>query len=339
MDNRSPYIVDAPSVSVIMFKVLLALIPGIALYVYAFGLGVIVNITLASLTVVLTESAILAIRKLPIKPFILDGSGLVTAWLLALSIPSIAPWWIIVLGTLLCIIFGKHVYGGLGYNLFNPAMVGYAILLISFPSIMTHWQIPTNLMENHVEWLDQIKIIMNSHLLSKETIDAMSSATPLDYIKTQLTLNQPLNIIQQNKIFGFLGGSGLELVNLGYLAGGLYLLKDKIISWHLPVSFLATLFFTALIFNSFSPDTFASPLFHVLSGGSILCAFFIITDPVSAPTTPKGKIYFGVAIALLVFIIRIFGGYPEGIAFAVLFMNICAPLIDSLTQPRIFGHK
>jgi len=339
MDNRSPYIVDAPSVSVIMFKVLLALIPGIALYVYAFGLGVIVNITLASLTVVLTESAILAIRKLPIKPFILDGSGLVTAWLLALSIPSIAPWWIIVLGTLLCIIFGKHVYGGLGYNLFNPAMVGYAILLISFPSIMTHWQIPTNLMENHVEWLDQIKIIMNSHLLSKETIDAMSSATPLDYIKTQLTLNQPLNIIQQNKIFGFLGGSGLELVNLGYLAGGLYLLKDKIISWHLPVSFLATLFFTAFIFNSFSPDTFASPLFHVMSGGSILCAFFIITDPVSAPTTPKGKIYFGVAIALLVFIIRIFGGYPEGIAFAVLFMNICAPLIDSLTQPRIFGHK
>ena len=135
MDNRSPYIVDAPSVSVIMFKVLLALIPGIALYVYAFGLGVIVNITLASLTVVLTESSILAIRKLPIRPFILDGSGLVTAWLLALSIPSIAPWWIIVLGTLLCIIFGKHIYGGLGYNLFNPAMVGYAILLISFPSI------------------------------------------------------------------------------------------------------------------------------------------------------------------------------------------------------------
>jgi electron transport complex protein RnfD len=339
MDNRSPYIVDAPSVSVIMFKVLLALIPGIALYVYAFGLGVIVNITLASLTVVLTESAILAIRKLPIKPFILDGSGLVTAWLLALSIPSIAPWWIIVLGTLLCIIFGKHLYGGLGYNLFNPAMVGYAILLISFPSIMTHWQIPTNLMENHIEWLDQIKIIMNSHLLSKETIDAMSSATPLDYIKTQLTLNQSLNIIQQNKIFGFLGGRGLELVNLGYLAGGLYLFKEKIISWHLPVAFLSTLFITALIFNGFAPDTFASPLFHVMSGGSILCAFFIITDPVSAPTTPKGKIYFGVAIALLVFIIRIFGGYPEGIAFAVLFMNICAPLIDSLTQPRIFGHK
>ncbi len=339
MDNRSPYIADAPSVSVIMFKVLLALIPGIALYVYVFGLGVIVNIILASITVVLTESTILAIRKLPIKPFILDGSGLVAAWLLAVSIPSIAPWWIIVIGTLLCITFGKHIYGGLGYNLFNPAMVGYAILLISFPSIMTHWQIPTNLMENHIEWLDQIKIVMNSHLLSKETIDAMSSATPLDYIKTQLTLNQPLNIIQQNKIFSFLGGKGLDLVNLGYLAGGLYMLKEKIISWHLPVAFLTSLFFIALIFYSIAPDTYASPLFHIMSGGSILCAFFIITDPVSGPTTPKGKIYFGIAIGLLVFIIRIFGGYPEGVAFAVLLMNIFVPLIDSLTQPRIFGHK
>ena len=339
MDNRSPYIADAPSVSVIMFKVLLALIPGIALYVYVFGLGVIVNIILASITVVLTESTILAIRKLPIKPFILDGSGLVAAWLLAVSIPSIAPWWIIVIGTLLCITFGKHIYGGLGYNLFNPAMVGYAILLISFPSIMTHWQIPTNLMESHIEWLDQIKIVMSSHLLSKETIDAMSSATPLDYIKTQLTLNQPLDIIKQNKIFGFLGGKGLDLVNLGYLAGGLYMLKEKIISWHLPVAFLTSLFFIALIFYSIAPDTYASPLFHIMSGGSILCAFFIITDPVSGPTTPRGKIYFGIAIGLLVFIIRIFGGYPEGVAFAVLLMNIFVPLIDSLTQPRIFGHK
>jgi electron transport complex protein RnfD len=188
-------------------------------------------------------------------------------------------------------------------------------------------------------WLDQIRVIFNSNLLPKETLDAMSSATPLDYIKTQLTLNQPLNTIQQDKIFGFIGGRGLELINLGYLAGGLYLFKEKIISWHLPVAFLSTLFLTALLFNVLAPDTFASPLFHIMSGGSMLCAFFIITDPVSAPTTPKGKIYFGAGIALLVFIIRIFGGYPEGIAFAVLLFNICAPLIDSLTQPRIFGHK
>ena len=339
MENRSPYIVDAPSVSIIMLKVLLALIPGIAFYVYTFGPGVIINILLASLTAVLTESAILSLRKLPVKPFIFDGSGLVTAWLLALSIPSIAPWWIIVLGTLLCIIFGKHLYGGLGYNLFNPAMVGYAILLISFPSIMTHWQTPTALMSSHADWLEQVKIIFNNNLSSKDTLDAMSSATPLDYIKTQLTLHQPLSIIKQEKIFGFVGGAGLELINLGYLAGGLYLLKEKIISWHLPVAFLSTLFITALIFNAISPDVFASPLFHIMSGGSMLCAFFIITDPVSAPTTPRGKIIFGMGIALLVFIIRIFGGYPEGIAFAVLLFNICAPLIDSLTQPRIFGHK
>jgi electron transport complex protein RnfD len=339
MENRSPYIVNAPSISNIMFKVLLALIPGIALYVYVFGLGVIINILLASLTVILTESTILALRKLPIKPFIFDGSGLVTAWLLALSIPSIAPWWIIVLGTLLCIIFGKHLYGGLGYNLFNPAMVGYAILLISFPSIMTHWQTPSALISSPIDWLDQLRIIFNNNLLTKETLDAMSSATPLDYIKTQLTLHQPLSSIRQDKIFGLIGGHGLELINLGYLAGGLYLLREKIISWHLPVAFLSTLFFTAFIFNISAPETFASPLFHIMSGGSMLCAFFIITDPVSAPTTPRGKIYFAAGIALLVFIIRIFGGYPEGIAFAVLLFNICAPLIDSLTQPRVFGHK
>ena len=339
MNNRSPYIVNAPSVSTIMFKVLLALIPGIALYVYAYGFGVLVNIFLASLTVLLTESTILSIRKLPIKPFIFDGSGLVTAWLLALSIPSIAPWWIIVLGTLLCIIFGKHLYGGLGYNLFNPAMVGYAILLISFPAFMTHWQAPIFLIDGHFAWIDQIKIIFNSQLISKETVDAISSATPLDYIKTQLTLDQPLSKIKQDKIFGFFGGQSLEMINFGYLVGGLYLLKEKIVSWHLPVAFLLTLFLIGLIFNIYQPDTFASPLFQIMSGGSILCAFFIITDPVSAPTTPKGKIYFGIAIALLVFIIRIFGGYPEGIAFAVLFMNICVPLIDSLTQPRVFGHK
>jgi electron transport complex protein RnfD len=339
MENRSPYIVNAPSVSIIMFKVLIALIPGITLYAYVFGLGVIINILLASLTVLLTESVILAIRKLPIKPFILDGSGLVTAWLLALSIPSIAPWWIIVLGTSLCIIFGKHLYGGLGYNLFNPAMVGYAILLISFPSIMTHWQTPQALLASPMDWHDQIRIIFYNNLLSKETLDAVSSATPLDYIKTQLTLHQPLSSIQQDKIFGFIAGHGLELINLGYLAGGLYLLGEKIISWHLPVAFLSTLFITALMFNISAPETFASPLFHIMSGGSMLCAFFIITDPVSGPTTPKGKISFGAGIALLVFIIRIFGGYPEGIAFAVLLFNICVPLIDSLTQPRVFGHK
>lgn len=336
---RSPYISDAPSVSTIMLKVLMALIPGIATYVWVMGGGVVVTLSLASITAVATEALLLALRKRPIKPFVFDYSAMITAWLLALAIPPLTPWWLIVVGTVFAIIVGKQLYGGLGYNPFNPAMVGYAVLLISFPVLMTKWPAALSLAQHSLSFADQAHFIFTGHLPEGVAIDAVTSATPLDYLKTQLTLHHGMTEIQQSPIFGVLGGTGTEWIALAYLLGGIYLWQQKIISWHLPVAFLGTLAAFSAIFWLADSTQYASPTFHLLSGASMLCAFFIITDPVSGPTTPKGKLWFAAGAAVIVYLIRVFGGYPDGVAFAVLLMNICVPLIDTFTQPRVFGHE
>ena len=322
-----------------MLKVLLALVPGIAAYVWIFGGGILVMLTLASVTALVSEAAMLKLRNRPIMPFLMDGSALVTAWLLALALPPLAPWWLIVVGTLFAIVIAKQLYGGLGYNPFNPAMVGYAALLISFPLIMTQWPAPLVLAHAQLGFTDQLHYIFNRSLPNGVLLDAISSATPLDYLKTQLKLQHTVQSIGQAPIFGLLGGQGAELVAMAYLAGGLYLLQQRIISWHLPTAFLGALALMAGVFYLADPTHFASPAFHLFSGASMLCAFFIITDPVSGPTTPRGKLYFAASIAVLTYLIRVYGGYPDGVAFAVLLLNICVPLIDTYTQPRVFGHR
>ncbi len=337
--TRSPYISSAPSVSVIMLKVVLALIPAIIAYVWVYGGGVLVTLTLATITALGAEAAMLKLRGRPILPFLLDGSALVTAWLLALSLPPLAPWWLVVVGTLFAIVVSKQLYGGLGYNPFNPAMVGYAVLLISFPVIMTHWPAPLELAEAKLSFGEQMQYIFGAVLPSNVQVDAITMATPLDYLKTQLMLHHPLQEITQSPIFGNVGAHGGELVTSAYLLGGLFLWQQRIITWHLPVAFLATLGLMAGVFFLVDPSHFANPLFHLFSGASMLGAFFIITDPVSGPTTPKGKLIFAAGIGVLTYLIRIYGGYPDGVAFSVLFMNICVPLIDAYTQPRVFGHK
>jgi Na+-translocating ferredoxin:NAD+ oxidoreductase subunit D len=337
--SHSPYVTNAPSVSIIMLKVLLALVPGIAAYVWIFGGGILVMLTLASVTALVSEAAMLKLRNRPIMPFLMDGSALVTAWLLALALPPLAPWWLIVVGTLFAIVIAKQLYGGLGYNPFNPAMVGYAALLISFPLIMTQWPEPLVLAHAKLGFTDQLHYIFNRSLPNGVLLDAISSATPLDYLKTQLKLQHTVQSIGQAPIFGLLGSQGAELVAMAYLAGGLYLLQQRIISWHLPTAFLGALVLMAGVFYLADPTHFASPAFHLFSGASMLCAFFIITDPVSGPTTPRGKLYFAASIAVLTYLIRVYGGYPDGVAFAVLLLNICVPLIDTYTQPRVFGHR
>jgi Na+-translocating ferredoxin:NAD+ oxidoreductase subunit D len=337
--NRSPYISEAPSVGNIMFKVLLALVPGIFAYVWVFGSGVLVTIALATLTALAAEAAMLKIRRRPIKPFLMDFSAIVTAWLLALAIPPLAPWWLIVVGTLFAIVFAKQIYGGLGYNPFNPAMVGYAVLLISFPVLMTKWPAALQLAEYKLSFADQLHYIFGGLLPDQVKIDAVTSATPLDYLKTQLTLKHEVGSITQAPLFGALGGKGGEYVTAAYLFGGLYLWQQKIITWHLPVAFIGSLALIAGVFWLIDPAHFANPLFHLFSGASLLAAFFIITDPVSGPTTPKGKLYFAAGIGIITYLIRVYGGYPDGVAFAVIFMNICVPLIDAHTQPRVFGHE
>ena len=336
--NRSPYISNAPSVSTIMYKVLLALVPGIIAYVWVFGGGVLVTIALATISALIAEALMLKIRKRPIQPFLMDYSAVVTAWLLALAIPPLAPWWLVVIGTLFAIVISKQLYGGLGYNPFNPAMIGYAVLIISFPVLMTKWPAALSLAQTKLGFIDQLQFIFSGLLPQDVKLDAVTSATPLDYLKTELKLKHTLASITQAPLFGALGGKGGEFVTVGYLLGGLYLWQQKIITWHLPTAFLGALTLISGIFWVVNPAQFASPIFHLFSGASMLCAFFIITDPVSGPTTPNGKLWFAAGVALITYLVRVYGGYPDGVAFAVIFMNICVPLIDAATQPRVFGH-
>lgn len=322
-----------------MLKVLLALVPGVFAYVWIYGGGILVTITLATVTALLSEAMLLKIRARPVRPHLMDLSAVVTAWLLALALPPLAPWWLVVIGTLFAIVIAKQLYGGLGYNPFNPAMVGYAVLLISFPLIMTKWPAPLLIAQTKLGFLDQLQFIFSNALPNEVKIDAITSATPLDYLKTQLKLNHEVTSITQAPIFGVFGAKGGELVTGAYLLGGLYLIQQRIISWHLPTAFLGAIATISLIFYATNPAHFAPPMLHLMSGASLLAAFFIITDPVSGPTTPRGKLYFAAGAGLLTYIIRVYGGYPDGVAFAVLIMNMCVPLIDALTQPRVFGHE
>ncbi|MFW5440654.1 MAG: electron transport complex subunit RsxD [Methylophilaceae bacterium] len=337
--NRSPYISNASSVSSMMHKVLLALTPGIIIYAWIFGGGILITLTLATVTALLTEALMLKLRRRPVKPFLTDFSAIITAWLLALSIPPLAPWWLIVIGVAFAIIIAKQLYGGLGYNPFNPAMIGYAVLLISFPVLMTKWPAVLSLAQTKLSFMEQFNYIFSNALPANIAMDAVTSATPLDYLKTQLKLNQTIESIQAAPIFGSFAGKGTEYVALAYLAGGLYLWQQRIITWHLPIAFLAAMAAMSAVFWVIDPAQFTNPVFHLVSGGSMLAAFFIITDPISGPTTPKGKLYFAAGIAFIAYLIRVYGGYPDGLAFAVIFMNICVPLIDTYTQPRVFGHE
>lgn len=335
----SPFITTPTSVNQIMLRVLLALIPGIALYVWYFGPAILVSITLASITALATEAVMLKLRDRPLKPFLSDHSALLTAWLLALSIPPLAPWWLVVVGTAFTIVVAKHLYGGLGSNAFNPAMIGYAVLIISFPAHMTHWLTPHALGGIELDFAQQLSYIFHGTLPAGLTLDAVTMATPLDTLKTQLHLGLSVSEIRDMPIYGRLAGQGSEMVALGFAIGGLYLLFTRIISWHLPLVYLGTLFAVAGLFHVFDPAHYATPLFHWFSGAAMIGAFFILTDPVTSPTTAKGKVIFAAGAALLTYLIRVFGGFPDGMAFATILMNICVPLIDLYTQPKVFGKK
>ncbi len=335
----TPLISKPDSVSAIMLKVLLALLPGIAMYVWYFGPAILVSITLASITALSTEALMLKLRRRPIAPFLKDNSALLTAWLLALSIPPLAPWWLVVVGTAFAIAIAKQLYGGLGNNPFNPAMVGYAVLIISFPMQMTHWLAPQGLVLTELSFTQQLDYIFQGVLPHSVTLDALTMATPLDTLKTHLHLDESVQQILNMTIYGQIGGHGSEMAAWGFLFGGLYLLAARIISWHIPVAYLGTLFVIAGIFHLVDPTHYVAPLFHWFSGAAILGAFFILTDPVSSPTTNKGRLIFAAGAAFLTYMIRTFGGFPDGVAFATLLMNISVPLIVLYTQPKVFGKK
>jgi electron transport complex protein RnfD len=328
------------TVTQIMVRVGLALLPGIAACAWFFGPGVIINIVFAVAVALAGEAWMLTLRKRPLAPFLSDGSAVITAMLLAVALPPLSPWWLTLIGVLFAIVVGKQLFGGLGYNPFNPAMLGYVMLLISFPREMTSWLPPLSISQHPLGWLDTFSMIFTGHLSGDLSIDAVSMATPLDTVKTQLMLHRSVDqIINSGSIFGGFGGKGWEWVNAAFLAGGAWMIYKRIISWHIPAAMLGALAAMALIFYGIKPEVYTSPLFHLFGGAAMLGAFFIATDPVTASTTPRGRLIYGAGIGVLTYIIRTWGGYPDGVAFAVLLMNIAAPTIDYYTQPRVFGHN
>ncbi|MGD8569833.1 MAG: electron transport complex subunit RsxD [Gammaproteobacteria bacterium] len=336
----SPHIHADITVSKVMMRVLVALIPAIIAYVWYFGWGLIINMIIGIMTAVGCEYLMLRLRQRPVWLFLTDLSVVVTAVLLAFCIPPLAPWWLMVLGTAFAVVIGKHLYGGLGYNPFNPAMVGYVMLLISFPREMTIWLPPHILSDLDFGLLNTLNAIFLGKFPGGFTLDALSAATPLDLIKTQLSIDVTIGETKQNSaIFGDFGGIGWEWIGNWIFLGGVWLIYKKVISWHIPVAVLSSLFLIASIFYLKDADHYASPMFHLFSGAAMLGAFFIATDPVSAATTPMGRVVYGIGIGILTYVIRVWGGYPDGIGFAVLLMNLAAPTIDYYTQPRVYGHK
>ena len=331
MNLSSPHHHSLSKTSRLMAWVLLATLPGLAVQSYFYGYGTLINLVWASGLALGLEALVLGLRRRPIMIFLTDGSALVTAFLIALALPPFSPWWLTVIAVLFSIVFAKHLYGGLGNNPFNPAMVGYAICLIAFPVSMTQWPAIEQTLNFGQQWqwfwMESID----------GGIDAWTGATALDLMRhtNGLTLNE---VALDNPQLG-LSLSVSMWVNLAYLAGGIGLLAINAFTWHAPIAMLASLGFCAGLFHMGEPDLYPSASQHLLTGATMFSAFFIVTDPVSGATSRKGKVVFGIGVGILVFIIRTFGSYPDAFAFAILLMNLSAPLIDTYTRPKAYGHK
>jgi electron transport complex protein RnfD len=314
------------------------MVPGITALVWFFGWGILINLALATVMALGAEAAMLAARSKPLALHLGDYSAVVTAWLLAVALPPLAPWWMTVIGILAAIVVAKHLYGGLGYNPFNPAMIGYVVLLISFPREMSAWLIPHGIGQPHaLSLLDTLQIIFGG--AGSLPIDALTGATPLDVLRTQLGLGQTVAEIRNSPVFGIVAGRGWEWATAGFLTGGLWLIYTRTAAWQIPAGLLGGLAVMATAFYLIDPQHYAPPWFHLWSGAAIFGAFFIATDPVTASTTPRGRLIYGAGIGILIYLIRGFGGYPDGVAFSVLLMNIAAPTIDLYTRPRVFGER
>lgn len=310
----TPSLRQARSVQATMGLVLLALLPGIAAMTVFFGPGVLGQIGLAVVAALALEAAMLRLRGAPLAPALGDLSAPLTAVLFALCLPPTAPWWMNLVGISAAIVVAKHLYGGLGHNPFNPAMVGVAVVVLAFPLEYSRWITPG-------QW------------------DTLAQATPLDLLRQQVQQGYALSEIRAHPVFGDFGGRGWEWVANFWALGGLFLLWKRVIPWQTPVAVLGTTVLLSLPFWLYDPDTHPSPLNHVFSGALVFAAFFIATDPVSGCTTPRGRLLFGAGVALLTLAIRRWGGFPDGVAFAVLLMNAAAPLIDRWARPRWLGES
>ena len=318
--SPSPHVHGGDSIEKNMYGVLIALVPTFIFSIVFFGLGAIL-VTLTSVVACLVFEYVIQKYLMKQRPTIWDGSAIITGVLLAFNLPSSLPLWIVVIGALVAIGIGKMSFGGLGNNIFNPALVGRVFLLISFPVQMTTWPVPNGF----------------------ATADAVTGATPLALVKEAVKNGQAVGealssagFSTGNLILGNIGGSLGEVAAIGLLLGFAYMLIRKIISWHIPVAIFATVIVFSGILNLADPAQFAGPVFHLFTGGLMLGAIFMATDYVTSPMTHKGMLIYGVGIGLLTVIIRVFGAYPEGMSFAILIMNGFTPLINRYCKPRRF---
>lgn len=341
----SPFTHGHRNTGQIMRMVCYAMVPGILCQLYWFGWGTLIQIVLAVIAALVEEGLVLWLRQRPLLPSLSDGSALVTGLLLAVSIPPLSPWWLIVLGTFFAIVMVKQIYGGLGANLFNPAMAGYVLLLIAFPVLMTTWMPARDTAAYHFDLLDTLQLIFTdftgkgySLQQAAQWLDGTTAATPLDTLKTGFTQGMTTTQIAIAPVFNQWAGVGWSWVNLAYLLGGLALLQQRIINWHIPFGFLSMLLLCSTLGYLLHPQNSTPIQLNLLSGATMLGAFFIATDPVSASTTQLGRIIYGALMGLLVYVIRTWGGYPDAIAFSALLANMTVPLIDHFTRPRTYGH-
>ena len=339
--KSAPFAHGTSSVQKTMFLVLLALTPATLFNLYLFGWPAIMLFIVTVGSCVAVEAACLSLAGKPVKTTLADCSGLLTGWLLAMSLPPWAPWWVGLIGAIFAIAMAKQSFGGLGHNVFNPAMVGRTVLLISFPVAMTTWVVPHPLFSAGAPgFLESLAITFGGHMP-----DAVSSASALGHIKTELSRHIPVteSIAQtpglMDMLLGYRAGSMGETSAILILAGGLFLMAKRIISWHIPLSVMGGLFVMASIFHAVDPARFASGTFHLVSGATFLGAFFIATDYVTSPVSKTGQLIFGIGCGIMIWLIRTFAGYPEGVAFAVLLMNALTPIIDQYTRPRAFGRN
>ncbi len=340
-----PPINNATPTNKIMLLVIGALIPGFIAEIMFLGWGVLINLVLCGTFALLTEAAILKLRKRSVLKTLSDNSALLTGLLIAAALPPILPWWMSFIGVSFAIIFAKQLYGGLGFNPFNPAMVGYVLLLISFPVEMTAWLPSVQLAELQPTLLQSIQLtfigVTTDNLSLNDfrlLADGFTMATPLDQSKTAFTLGLMTSEIIENKNY-FPNLHGWIWINFSFLIGGSFLLFKRIIHWQIPVSMLLSLFVFSLLLTVIDSENYLPAWVHLMSGATMLGVFFIATDPVSASTTPKGRLIYGAMIGFFIIMIRTFGGYPDAIAFSVLLLNIAVPTIDHYTKPKVYGSK
>ncbi len=338
--REAPYLAPVARVSTMMLHVLAALVPAAIAHVWYFGPGFIFNLIVASIFCVGSEALMMHARGRNPETALADFSVLVTAALLAFALPSLTPWWVTATASIFAVVVAKHLYGGLGFNIFNPAMVGYVVILVAFPMEMNLWVEPDigNMDYKQLTILQTVAYTLTGSLPDTLTFDAISRATPLDAMQSGLRNMRTYAEIRANPLMGDFGGRGWEWIGNFVAVGGFWLLLKKIIRWQIPTGVFIGLLAPATIMYLIDPGTNAGPGFHLFSGATILCAFFIATDPVSAATSPKGRFIYGIGIGFLIFCIRKWGSYADGVAFAVLLMNMATPAIDYVTRPHIVGH-